>query len=913
MIDPNKGFTDEVEVYCNNQDPLLQNEVIIPPIYSRIESPSFYVNPSLWHSLGNVINWEAMNISDDPDNSTGDDHSDSICEQEEKKINEFIFYLQLGKKLKIYFIDNKIFRVRFCVDGNYREDYSYALTYKMADFRDNIDVYFSEDEDFVEIRTDDLLVKIKKKPFGIYVYNNHNVLISADSGRGISWLNQHRDFGNGIPWHGERIMSWKKINEGSYFYGLGEKSGGLVKNNCSMTMWNFDAYQYHKESDPLYISIPFFIETNPAKKFTYGLLFDNPSQTFFNMGHDTKDNFYFGAMYGEMNYYFIYGKNVKEVVSEYTDLTGRIKMPPKYFLGYQQSRYTYASDAEVYDIVRNFRSRRIPCDVLYLDVDFQDNYHVFTYDPKKFPNIVYFMDSLHANGIKIGTNITPAIQKDNAYEVYSVGNNKDVFVKNADGSTFEGTLQYFAAPAVHACWPDFTNPKVREWWGFQYKKLVDMKMDIIWNDMNSPDVGLSGATPDKTLPYDVVLHDFGRKTPHVKIHNAYPLTLIQGTYEGLSKYRPDKRNPVITRGGYAGLQRYACVWTGDNSSDWGHLKMNIPMVLNLGLSGVAVSGSDIGGFSGGAVPKELYARWIELGSFIPYFRTHYEHFKPCQEPWAFGEEIEEITRKYINLRYKLIQYLYDFVYEAHKTGIPPIRPLFMEFPQDHNVYSIDDQFIFGDSILVCPVVEEGSTHRTVYLPNETIWYDFWSKERYLGGRHIEVDVPLEYVPIFVKAGAVIPTKEVEQYVGEKKINPVTFEIYPDGCGEHTIFEDDENSMDYIYGMYREACIKTDIKSHTGIIDIVYRNTEYVPKLNYWFFVLKYSPLPMDILVNNEKIERLQNVGEVKAASGNSYCFSETNDFVFIKFFNNEEMMREIIEVKFYSNQEDKSGGESYFR
>jgi alpha-glucosidase len=276
--------------------------------------------------------------------------------------------------------------------------------------------------------------------------------------------------------------------------------------------------------------------------------------------------------------------------------------------------------------------------------------------------------------------------------------------------------------------------------------------------------------------------------------------MAKATYEGLRRLS-EKRPFIVSRAGYAGVQRYAALWTGDNHSFWDHLGLALPMCMNLGLSGVPFVGTDVGGFSADCT-AELLSRWVQVGCFTPFFRNHSAWNTRPQEPWAFDGGTEEINRTYIALRYRLLPYTYNLFVEAGETGLPVMRPLVLEYPQDEAVYQISDQFMYGPSLLVAPVITPGTEYRHVYLP-EGGWVDYWTGERYAGKQHILYHAPLDTLPLFVKAGSMIPAYEPMQYVGEKKIENLIVEIYLAGAGrsEYSLYEDDGATCAYERGEY----------------------------------------------------------------------------------------------------------------
>ncbi|MCQ4086727.1 glycoside hydrolase family 31 protein [Saccharibacillus sp. JS10] len=571
------------------------------------------------------------------------------------------------------------------------------------------------------------------------------------------------------------------------FYGLGDKTGPLNKKGYEYEMWNTDDPSPHVESHKaLYKSIPFFITLK--ERAAYGLFFDNPFKTFFDLGKENSDYYYFGADGGNLDYYFIHGPSVKDVVIRYTALTGRTPLPQLWTLGAHQSRWSYAPESRVLEIAEKFREHDLPLDAIHLDIDYMDGYRVFTWDNERFPDPVALSARLQDMGIRLITIIDPGVKKDQGYAVYDEGLEKGYFATDTDGITYVNKV--WPGDSVY---PDFSDEPVRKWWASLQKTMLDTGVAGIWNDMNEP------ASFNGPLPDDVQFKNDGRPTDHREIHNVYGHLMSKATFDGLLQ-TTGKRPFVITRAVYAGTQKYSTVWTGDNQSFWEHLRMSIPQLTNLGLSGFAFSGCDVGGFSHDATP-ELLVRWVQVGAFSPLFRNHTAIGTRDQEPWAYDEDTLNAYRQAMKLRYRILPYLYDLMREAEQTGLAPMRPLVLEYPEDSAVHELDDQFLFGSQLLVAPIVEQGKRNRAVYLPEGT-WIDDRTGEKIEGGKTIVAEAPLDVCPIYVRAGTLLPAYPDRRYVGERKIEELLLYVYP-GDGEYTHFEDDGESYDYRDGGYNE--------------------------------------------------------------------------------------------------------------
>jgi alpha-glucosidase len=673
----------------------------------------------------------------------------------------------------------------------YKDHYSRAIENVQIEAGE---LHVSKKSGYIEITTGALIVQVHDH-FLVDFYDTAGVPLCLDHRAGrnpfvrrgnvsIAEAEGHAALRNSGQ---HKIEVVKQLFGDEKFYGLGDKTGHLNKRGYEYEMWNTDDPSPHVESHKsLYKSIPFFITFRMNTAF--GIFFDNTFKSYFDMGKENSSYYYFGADDGNLDYYFIAGPQIEQVITRYTALTGTTPLPQLWTLGYHQSRWSYAPESRVMEIANGFREHDIPLDVIHLDVDYMDGYRVFTWDNERFPDPKKTIETLNKKGIKVVTIIDPGVKKDRGYSIYEEGLKKNYYATDKDG-----------IPYVNAVWPgdsvypDFSDSAVREWWADNQRIMLDAGVSGIWNDMNEP------ASFNGPLPDDVSFKNDGRPTDHREIHNVYGQLMSKATFEGIKKYT-GKRPFVITRACYAGIQKYSTVWTGDNQSFWEHLRMSVPMLLNLGMSGAAYCGCDVGGFFSDSNP-ELLSRWVQVGCFSPLFRNHSAIGSRDQEPWAFDEETLSINRKYIKLRYQLLPYLYDLMRESEKSGLAPMRPLFLHYPQDSGTHEINDQFLFGSSLLVAPVVEQGKRHRTVYLP-EGKWFDYWTKTAIEGGRVILVEAPLDVCPIYVKAGALIPNYPVQNYVGEKNVDELKVDIYP-GSGSYLHYQDDGESYGYQEGEYNE--------------------------------------------------------------------------------------------------------------
>lgn len=606
-----------------------------------------------------------------------------------------------------------------------------------------------------------------------------------------------------------KIQSVKKLDKGDCIYGLGDKTGVLNKRCYEYENWNTDDPTPHEDCfKALYKSIPFFITLK--ENGIYGIFYDNTFKSYFNFGKENDDYYSFGSNDGNLDYYFIGGKNMPEIISAYTYLTGRMPLPQKWTLGYQQSRWGYDSEETFRNLADKLKEYHIPCDALHFDIDYMEGYKVFTWNKERFLDPEALIADLKSQGIKAVTILDPGVKVEEGYDIYEEGIANGYFAKSPDGEVYVNMV--WPGDAV---FPDFGNPAVRKWWGEKLKFYTELGISGIWNDMNEP-ASFKGPLPD-----DVIFTDEGRPSTHAEIHNVYGHNMSKAVYEGW-KGLTGKRPFVITRACYSGSQKYTTVWTGDNQSIWTHLRMAIPQQCNLGLSGISFVGTDIGGFGSDTTP-ELLARWVEVGCFSPLFRNHCAKGNMNQEPWLFGEEVLDIYRKYVELRYSLLPYFYDLCRESEQTGMPIIRPLVLHYENDKNVKNMNDEFLVGQNLLVAPVLEQGAVKRMVYLP-KGIWYEYASHVEYKGGQYYIVDAPLSVCPIFVKAGTILPKAPNQMYVGENENPELILDVYP-GKGSYRHYNDNGEDFTYKDGAYNEYLFETDgnkdlkiTKLHSGYRD-----------------------------------------------------------------------------------------------
>ncbi|MBC7921553.1 MAG: DUF4968 domain-containing protein [Ferruginibacter sp.] len=692
--------------------------------------------------------------------------------------NLFYFYDTVSC-LQVKVLSDSILRIKLAPHGTFLAEFSYAT--QPYDFRIK-QLDHKETPTHHVISTAAVHCYIDKQTFGV-TFTDHQGLIVNEDGVGIHW-EENQAFG------GYYVYCSKKRQLEENFYGLGDKTTELNLLGKRYTLWSTDVYAFEKYKDPIYRNVPFY--TGLHHGVSYGLFFDNTFRSHFDFGSENRNMVSFWADGGEMQYYYIHGPHMMDVVKRYSQITGTHPMPPLWALGYQQCRWSYYPEEKVMQVARTFREKEIPCDAIHLDIDYMDGYRCFTWNKDYFPDPKRMIGELAADGFKTVVIIDPGIKVDNDYWVFAEGKRGGHFCRRGDDYYMEGPVW-----PGKCQFPDFTNPRTREWWGDLFKDYVDLGVAGVWNDMNEPAVFGKGTFPD-----DVRHHYDGHRGSHRKAHNVYGMQMVRATYEGLKKLNKNKRPFTITRSAYAGVQRYSSVWTGDNIASWEHLQLANLMCQRLSMSGISFVGSDIGGFTS-EPDGELYTRWLQMAAFHPLMRTHSAGDTTEREPWSFGPVVEAICKKYIELRYRLLPYLYSAFWENSRYGFPILRPVVMlEQGTPLNAYR-QDEFTFGDKILVCPVIEPRAAGRVVYLPRGN-WYNYWTNEVLEGGHEHWVAAPLDTLPLFVRAGAVIPEYPLMQYTNQFELKELILSIYYADYGVNSfLYEDHGDTFAYEQDIYTE--------------------------------------------------------------------------------------------------------------
>jgi alpha-glucosidase len=667
-------------------------------------------------------------------------------------------------------IRDDVLRVRVVHSGEFPEDASWAILPEVRIKSSTVKPEITSGS--AGFRTSVLRVVVDRKTLRITILDLAGNVLNEDA--------------RPSQFEGASFRVYKNMPADEHYFGLGDKTGPFDRRDQAFSLWNTDAYRFQESTDPIYKSIPFFMTFRAGR--SSGVLFDNTWRSSFDFGKMEPGIYSFGAVDGPLNYAW---------------LTGKPPLPPLWTFGFQQSRYTYYPQSRVLEVADRLRADKIPADAIYLDIEFQDKNFPFTIDCAKFPDFSGMVAQLKAKNFHLVTitDLHIAAAPNQKYLPYDNGIAADRFVKNPNGSVFVGDV--WPGPSV---FPDFTQQQTRAWFGTLYRNLYQQGVAGFWDDMNEPSVF---HTPSGTMPLDVVhrIDEPGfakRVATHAEIHNVYGTQNARATFEGLKQLNPDQRPMVLTRASYAGGQRYGETWTGDNSSTWNHLRLATPMLKNLGLSGFAFSGADVGGFAGTA-PVELLTKWLEVAAFQPFDRDHTEKGTGDQEPWVGGPEQEAIRRRYIEERYRLMPYIYQLADESSRTGLPMLRPLFLDFPNaTSDGHPIDSdpaaaaEFMFGPDLLIAPspYPEEPDAY-TVEFPSAG-WYNYWTGAR-LTQSSIQVKPELAMLPVFVRAGSILPLEPLVQSTSETPDGPLTIRVYAGDACSGDLYLDDGKSYAFERG------------------------------------------------------------------------------------------------------------------
>jgi alpha-glucosidase len=702
---------------------------------------------------------------------------------------EFLLVNAGAIHLRLEFWSDDLIRFRYSYGGE-GPDFSYGRAPEARPRPTTVEV--AEADSRIEFRTATLRVEVDRADGRVRIYSReHESLLHAYAAPFYCRTTLMKGL--------DQVRLQLEHDSKESYYGLGDKAWDTNLSGRYFENWNSDSFAYGRERDALYRSIPVYYGLREG--VAYGVFLDNTYRSHFDFNSQGDGKTTIWADGGSFDYYFINGPRLDAVASRYTQLTGLPELPPLWALGYHQCRWSYYPEKRVRELANSFREKAIPCDALYLDIDYMDGYRCFTWNHDYFPDPKQMIGDLREQGFQTVVMIDPGIRVDEDYPVYREGVARDVFCRRTTGEQMVGPVW-----PPECVWPDYTNPRVRDWWGKLYHELyVEQGVSGFWNDMNEPAMFKVNAL---TFPLNV-RHDYdGLTGDHAKAHNIYGMQMARATYEGLKELQPAKRPFLLARASYSGGQRHASLWTGDNIASWEHLAIANRQCLRLAISGYSLVGTDIGGFVDDPSP-ELLTRWLQLAVFHPLMRVHSmgnntdgaaeaeaEEVKQAeasnrqdQEPWVHGGVHTQRNRAAIAFRYRLLPYLYTAFRRHVQTGIPVLRNLFFYDQEDPGCRTFGDQFLAGDDLLVCPIVKPGVKTMTVYLPRGD-WYDYWTGKRYGGKQKIRVRAKADRLPIFARAGGIIPTMDAVQHTGElQDLDTVKLSVFLNTSGHGTFYWD----------------------------------------------------------------------------------------------------------------------------
>ncbi|MCI0692396.1 DUF5110 domain-containing protein, partial [candidate division KSB1 bacterium] len=722
------------------------------------------------------------------------------------------------------FCSESIVKVKYIPAGALRRDTSLVAFY---DDWPAVDFTVQDFADSVNLQTNSLTITCRKRPFRLLFRE-----------RGGRLLLQERPAG-GLGWKEAFRCAHFHQTPDEHFYGFGERGIDFDRKGHRFESYNRQKFGYNSALATMNINIPFFCSTSG-----YGIYFDNTYPGLFDMGSGNPAHYSYRADGGEMIFYFIYGPDLKSILKNYTALTGRQPLPPRWALGYLQSKFGYRNETQARQIVETMRRKKIPCDALILDLYWYGGLQGMgnmNWEAATWPNPRQMMQDFSASGVKTILITEPHIVMTSSK--YDVAHANNYFGTDANGQP-SVIPNFFAGPASLL---DMTNPAAQAWWWSLHEPLISQGVSGWWTNLGEPELH----------PPDMRRH-IGSAA---KVHNIFSLLWSKILFDGYASFRPQERLFNLTRAGFAGMQKYGALpWSGDVRSTFIGLTVQIPMMLGMSMSGVAYQHSDLSGFTGNP-SSELYVRWMQLGAFSPIARAHGADDSHQTEPWAYGPVAEAIVKRYLQLRYRLLPYSYTMAHENHTTGIPLARPLVLEYPDDPNVHNLGHEYLWGADFLVAPVTQAGATSWSVYLP-EGQWVDYWTDRIYSGGTTINADAPLETLPLLVKKGAIVPLQNVMNYTDEFPLDTLTLAIYPAQRSSFTLYEDDGKTTAYRTGAFARTTFICDVQPQAVTVNISRSSGDYAGKPShrvYFSEVHHINHRPDSVMKNTSALQSYATV------------------------------------------------------
>ena len=745
-------------------------------------------------------------------------------------------FLDNGPMIRLEVLADDTLHVEFAPDGLPRGSTTSALAGEQPlSTSATIDNTFG----FISIAAQRFFALVVKQPYRLVVWRPDGSLLQADLDPAISWDPQTRVV---------YTRKWAPPEE--RYYGLGERGGPLGRRGRSFTMRNEDHAAFGPLTDPLYITIPYIWGARGAD--TYGVFMDEAAAPYFSVDADGSGTLLFGGVSGGLSYYLLPGPAPAQVAEAYGHLTGFSTLPPRWTLGYHQSRYGYDSQQRVLSVAETLRALQIPADAIYFDIDYLDRLQMFSWNTTTFPDPIGMNARLAGLGFKRVNIMEPLVHTGDRF--WQPLADAGYFLKKPSGAPLVNDIWFGTVS-----WLDFTKTAAASWYRGLLAAFLSTGIDAVWNDLNEP---ASNSMPDAVYDFD------GHPRLDVEARNLYALREAEQSYLAQRDLRPNMRPWGISRSGFAGIQRYMANWGGDALSDWDTLRDNVRTSLSMALSGQNFFGHDIGGFLG-SPDAELFTRWMEFSAFTPLFRNHAMNTSLDREPWAFGEPTLSRARTIINNRYRLLPYLYTLFERASRTGAPAIAPAFFHFPGDAATWNEDTEFMVGESMLVAPVLWQGIDVRPVYLPAGASWYDARSDLVYGGGAIHTVPAPVGDTPVFVRAPAVIPKAPVTQHTGERPLTEPELHLYRAGGTfdtSYALYEDDGQSFDYTEGVYLRTRIAFSGTGTSERVVISRAEGRYVPPAGRaWTLELHGTPAASLVTLGGAPIPFFPSLSELSAA------------------------------------------------
>ncbi len=668
-----------------------------------------------------------------------------------------------------------IIRVDFLSDSSATFDSTFVV---IQDTSIAVPLRLSTTDSTLVLSTSQVMIVCSKNPVRLSFFTSQGTALLSEAQTG------------GFSASGSSRTETFLMSPQDHFYGTGERSSGLDLRGKAFASYNTQIGGYGSTLATMNVNIPFLASTNG-----YALYFDNPYAGQFDLGVSDPTVFSYSSAVGELRYFLMAAPTLPGLLELYTWLTGRQPMPPRWSLGFIQSKFGYQSASEATTVVQTLRSRNIPVDAIILDLYWYSNMGDLSWATGSWPAPFQMMKDFRALGFKTIVITEPYVTTTSSN--FGPGYGAGFFGKTASNLTYLLPWWWCPSGTCQAALLDITNPEARQWWWNLHPAFIANASVLggevagFWTDLGEPE----------NHPLDMQ-HMFGST---LKVHNLYNLLWAKTVFEGYAQFRPGQRIFNLTRSGYAGIQRYGVfTWSGDVARSFGGLAVQVPMLLQMGMSGIAFHNSDIGGFTNGFTTDELYTRWMQFGTFCPITRAH--GMGQPTEPYSYSSTTEDICRHFLQVRYRLLPYIYTAARETYVSGMPIVRPLFFLDPNDPALIDESSSFLFGSSILVSPVVQSGQTTKSVYLPKGD-WIDYWSDQLVHGGHTVSAKAPLDRMPLFVKVGSIIPMQPLMNYSDERPVDTLTLAIYPSNSRtDYELYEDDGTTTHYQSGEFATTAV-----------------------------------------------------------------------------------------------------------